>query len=500
MIGKIPDKLLQKLSDYIASNLALSFPKEKWNDLERKMIIAAKDLAYPDVINFVEYIVSSKISRENAELLASILTINETYFWREPQTFEALEKKIIPALVKSKAKNGKRIRIWSAGCSSGEEAYSIAIALNRVIPDIENWNISILATDIHPEILKKAHKGIYKQWSFRNVPDWLKPKYFIQLDEHSYEIIPAIKKLVHFEYQNLAEDVFPSPLNNTNAMDIIFCRNVLMYFTPQLFEQIVTGFHHSLVEDGYLIVSASELSYQHFSQFRAVNFSGTSLYLKGDLNSRYINNDENIIRQDQAVFEHFQFEEKPTEDSPFTIPEEKKPERKPQFEPPPIIKLTRFEEAEKLYKKGHYSEVIEKLNEESLEKKETLLLVRSYANIGDLKSALALCERALNEDSLDSQLYFLYATILQENLKEKEALDSLKKAIYLDQNFVLPYYRMGNIYLRQGNLAGAKKCFRNVLSIMDKCDHDKIVPESEGLTVGRFREIVQATIQSRALS
>jgi len=495
----LDDSMMLELSNFIATNLALSYPKDKWKELLRKMDKAAAEFKYENTERFIKYITTSPLSREKAELLASILTINETYFWREPQTFEALEKKIIPALVKSKAKNGKRIRIWSAGCSSGEEAYSIAIALNRVIPDIENWNISILATDIHPEILKKANKGVYKQWSFRNVPDWLKPKYFIQRDEHSYEIIPAIKKLVHFEYQNLAEDAFPSPLNNTNAMDIIFCRNVLMYFTPQLFEQIVTGFHHSLVDDGYLIVSASELSYQHFSQFRAVNFSGTSLYLKGDLNSRYINNDENIIRQDQPVFEHFQFEEKPTEDSPFTIPEEKKPESKPQFEPPPIIKLTRFEEAEKLYKKGHYSEVIEKLSEENLEKKETLLLVRSYANTGDLKSALALCERALNEDSLDSQLYFLYATILQENLKEKEALDSLKKAIYLDHNFALPYYTMGNIYIRQGNLSGAKKCYRNVLSIIEKYQQNDIVPESDGLTVGRFREIVQATIQSRGL-
>lgn len=499
MKNNIPDRLLQELSDYIAANLALSFPKEKWPDLERKMIIAAKDLAYPDVINFVEHIVSSRINREHAELLASILTINETYFWREPQTFEALEKKIIPALVKSKAKKGKRIRIWSAGCSSGEEAYSIAIALNRVIPDIENWNISILATDIHPEILKKANRGIYKQWSFRNVPDWLKPKYFIQRDENSYEIIPAIKKLVNFEYQNLAEDVFPSPLNNTNAMDIIFCRNVLMYFTPQLFEQIVNGFHHSLVESGHLIVSASELSYHHFSQFQAVNHSGAIIYSKSESSSPYLYSDKHLYKQDQLSFEHTPFEGIPIEDSLFTIPEEKVPEKKIQIAPP-IIKLTRFEEAEKLYKKGYYSDVIEILNEENLERKETLLLIRAYANKGDLKSALALCEKALDKDGLDSQLYFLYATILQENLKEKEALYALKKAIYIDQNFVLPYYTMGNIYMRQGNYAGAKKCYRNVLSIMDKCHHDKILPESDGLTVGRFREIVQATIQSRVLS
>ena len=128
-----------------------------------------------------------------------------------------------------------------------------------------------------------------------------------------------------------------------------------------------------------------------------------------------------------------------------------------------------------------------------------MLLVRAYINLGKLSDAIALCEKAIATDKLDPQMHYLYATILQENNQVNDAIASHKNAIYLDPDFVLSYYSLGSIFLRQGNLPGAKKCYKNVLSILDKCGNDEILPESEGLTAGRFREIINATIQSRAL-
>jgi chemotaxis protein methyltransferase CheR len=176
----IPDNILLQLSEFISSNFALHFPKERWNDLERNIVSASKEFGFSDTEKFIQHIITSPLTRENVEILAANLTINETYFWREPQTFEALEQTIIPELIRSRQNGNKRLRIWSAGCSTGEEPYSIAIALKRTIPDIKNWNISILATDINPRILSRAATGEYAKWSFRGVPKWLKENYFVQ--------------------------------------------------------------------------------------------------------------------------------------------------------------------------------------------------------------------------------------------------------------------------------------------------------------------------------
>ena len=494
----LPENILLQLSEFIAGNMALNFPKERWNDLERKIVSAAKEFGYQDVKRFIHHIMSSPLTREHSDILASYLTINETYFWREPQSFEALEQKIIPELIRLRKKKEKRIRIWSAGCSTGEEPYSIAIALRRLIPNMDKWNITILASDINPEILKKANAGVYSKWSFRGAPKWLKEKYFLPAGKGRFEILSEIKSMVRFEYLNLAKDIFPSPLNNTNAMDIIFCRNVLMYFTHEHAGQAVNGLFNSLVEGGYLMVGASELSTQNFPQFASVNFPGVIVYRKSgrdSIKTSGVSYAEMPPQKDLVA-------EKP---EPAVVMELSLTQIKPlpkEMLQPVEIKLPRqsnFQEALSLFSLGYYSEVIDKFEKNALTPDELLLLVRAYINLGKLSDAIALCEKAIATDKLDPQMHYLYATILQENNQVNDAIASHKNAIYLDPDFVLSYYSLGSIFLRQGNLPGAKKCYKNVLSILDKCGNDEILPESEGLTAGRFREIINATIQSRAL-
>ncbi len=493
----LPENTLLRLSEFIANNLALHFPKERWNDLERNIATAAKEFGYSEIENFIQRILSSPLTREHVEILTSHLTINETYFWREPKTFEALEQKILPELIRLRQEE-KRIRIWSAGCSTGEEAYSIAIALNKILPNINDWNITILASDISPRILRKASTGEYSEWSFRSAPHWLKEKYFLHREKNRFEIIPEIKSMVKFEYLNLAEDVFPSPLNNTNAMDIIFCRNVLMYFTQNRVKQVVRGLYNTLVKDGYLVVSASELSLLTYSDFQAVKFSGMVIYQKTSKKLKY-----------QKPLPVIEVEYKPVSLKSFLEPIKIIEEIEPQIrkieneilhviEKPVHIDST-YEEALSSYSQGNYTDVINKLQKDDQTLEEQILLTRAYANQGKLADALKSCEKAIASNKLDPRLQYLYATILQENNQLDEAVASLKRAIYLDTNFVLSYYSLGNIYQRLGNVTYAKKCFENVLTILNKCSQEEILPESEGLTAGRFKEIINASIQSGML-
>lgn len=493
----LPENTLLQLSEFIASNLALHFPKERWADLERNIVSAAKEFGYSDAEKFILRIISSPLTREHVEILASNLTISETYFWREPQTFEALEQIIIPELIHKHKKGEKRIRIWSAGCSTGEEPYSIAIALNRAIPNIEDWNVSILATDINPRIFHKVKTGEYSQWSFRNTPLWLNEKYFLQKSNNKFEIIPEIKSMVKYEYLNLAEDIYPSSLNNTNAMDIIYCRNVLMYFTQDRFRQVVRGFYNSLVQGGYLIVSASELSLQNFPDFTPINIPGMVLYQKSSKKNK--NQYKFTIKEipSEPLFQ-IQVESEKTIENILPQPLEIESEILISEEIPKQIDSI-YEESLKAYSQGNYSEVIDKLQKEDQTSEEQLLLIRAYANLGKLIEAIKTCEKAISANKLDPRLHYLYATILQENNQLEEAVASLKRAIYLDSDFVLSYYSLGNIYQQLGNIKSANKYFEIVLSILNKYGQEEILFESEGLTSGRFKEIINASLQASAV-
>ncbi|MFZ3044377.1 MAG: CheR family methyltransferase, partial [Desulfatirhabdiaceae bacterium] len=218
MKAGLSDSLLSQLSEFFAGKMALHFPPARFRDLEHRANSAAKEFGFDDNTAFIRWLVSSPLTRDQIEILASHFTIAETYFWREPQVFEALQEHIVPELMRLREKGQKRLRIWSAGCATGEEPYSLAIALRRIIPDLEKWRVTILATDINPRILRKATAGVYGEWSFRNAPPWLKNEYFNRKDDGKFEILPQFRKMVTFAYLNLAEDNFPSTWNNTNAM------------------------------------------------------------------------------------------------------------------------------------------------------------------------------------------------------------------------------------------------------------------------------------------
>jgi len=467
MKRRLTDTCLSQLSTFIAAEMGLYFPRARWDDLERQIQVAAKEFNYVDVETFIQWIVSSPLSRETIETLASHLTISETYFWREPKAFEALCEQILPALIRTREKSGKRLRIWSAGCATGEEPYSIAMALFNLIPDIKDWHITILAIDINPQSLHKAEAGVYGEWSFRNAPPWLKTKYFSALKNNKYIIRAEIRQAVSFQYLNLTEDIYPTLINNTNAMDIIFCRNVLMYFTPELARLVGQRFYNSLIDDGWLFVSACELSSQLFPQFSSVQFTGATAYRRA-LRGPQSQND--LIVPSQAPLPSLQRILKETEAV--------------RVSPRPI-------------KNQENVRVAKPAVQETLPMND-VMSVRSLANRGKLDEALSVCERAIAADKLDIAHYFLFANILQEQKRDAEAIAAFKQVLYLDPGFVMAHFSLGNLEQQQGKTAVANKYFKNALALLNSYKTEDILLEPESLTAGRLREIIGAILKKGA--
>jgi len=497
MKKRVPNVLLASLSDFINVQMGLFYPKERWLDLLRAIKAAAKDFGFDDVEECIHWLLSSPLKRNQIEVLATHLTVGETYFFREKKALEAIENHILRKLIPQRRESSKRLRIWSAGCCSGEEPYSIAIMLHKLIPDLNDWDVTILATDINPLFLKKATNGIYRDWSFRGTPLWVKEKYFNKLDNGTYEIHARIKRIISFAHLNLAENTYPSVYNDTNSLDMILCRNVLMYFSKNHVRNIVSRFYDSLIDDGWLVVGPSESSHIFFPQYVSVNFPGAILFRK-DLNIK--KNIERFEHRDPFLENrsaHYYPDEPLTKLSPIESKIEpltestEENEQKEQVE-----KGNPYEEALQLYASGSYEQTVEtighllKHNRDDTEA--MILLAKTYANQGNISEALKWCEKAIVKDKLDPEFYHLRAVILHEHDQVEEAKTSLKRALYLDPNFLLAHFMLGNITHQQGKIEESDKYFNNVLSLLSVHDKDEVIPEADGMTAGRLIELIHS--------
>lgn len=487
----IPDALLLRLSEYLTAKIGLHFSNRNRNELHQKMTAAMKDFGFEDVGEFIEWLLSSSPTQKQIEILASHLTVGETYFFREKRAFEILEQSILPGLMDARRKTGKRLRLWSAGCSTGEEPYSIAILLDKLIPDLKDWNITILATDINTVALRKADEGIYSDWSFRDTPPFFKDKYFERLNGNRYLLLPDIRKMVTFSYLNLSQDVYPALQNNTNAMDFIFCRNVLMYFSPAHVKRAAERFYRSLVDGGCLIVSPVETSLINYERFAAVRIQDSTFYKKDIHKTKPESlSAKNIEKVTAPYLLPPKRVKHPKSERPSHGAAKDAPVKSKQSAPTP------FEEATILYLKGFYLEAEERLSKlvsnGSSSRDMLVLFTKILANQGKLEDAFRWCEKAVSADKCNPHLHYLLAIILDEQKRGEEAKASLKKAIYLDHNFVLAHFALANITLRLGNIAEARKHFGNTSEILSKCKPDEILPESEGITVGRLSEMIGA--------
>ncbi len=501
MSRRISDPQLFRLSEYVAGWLGLHFPKKRWGDLDRIICHAAQELEFETTDTCVEQILSGQLAREQEEILTAHLTIGETYFFREQKSFDILENSILPKLIASRRGRAQRLRIWSAGCSTGEEPYSLAILLSRLIPDLSEWQITILATDINSRSIGKAVQGVYSDWSFRGVPQWLRQKYFTRTPDGRYELPHAIRRMVTFSILNLADDSYPSLSTNTNAMDIIFCRNVLMYFEPKQHLQVIQNFQRSLLEGGWLVVSPCETSPDYSARFEMVMFPGATFYKRNDEGAK-----AHAVPPPAMVGVADVFVPPPSAAPP--APEPISPafplEPEPVKPDVPQTQTQEYDEALTLYHQGRYEEA-EYMLSGLLARSEAgsganpafgravALMAQAQANRGEISLALEWVDKAIAVDKLNAELYYLRATIFQELGEIPRAVASLKQAVYLDQAFVMAHFALGTLSLQNGKGAEAGRHLDNALSLLNACQADDPVPGAEGMTGARLSEIITAT-------
>ncbi len=228
--------------------------------------------------------------RREWKQLMPLVTTGESYFFRDKGQFWLLRNAILPSIIQQQKQlwyeqGGEKpsLGIWSAGCSTGEEAYSLAIMVKELIPNPEGWNIAIVGTDINPELIQKAKMGVYSSWSFRTIEAGQKAAYF-QETKGEWRINEDIRSLVTFHQGNLVADSFPNPALEIYNMNLILCRNVFVYFDAPSVALVVDKFYHTLKPGGYMITAHAELHGQDLGMFRPLIFSQSVIYQKPEVN------------------------------------------------------------------------------------------------------------------------------------------------------------------------------------------------------------------------
>lgn len=238
-----------KLKNLIKKNLEFNCEQYKDSHFRRRIDVRMRATGSK---NFGEYIRYLTTHKEEYSQLMDTLTVNVTNFFRNSETYEVVEKEVLPAIIKSKSTGLRSIRIWSAGCSIGVEAYSIAILLHKILGNnFSRYNIQIIGTDIDKDILKRAEEAVYSELEMKEVPTDIRNKYFTY-DGENYHLKNEIKKVAKFRRNDLISG------EKLTGFDAIFCRNVTIYFEKHLQEKLYMDFYDSLNKGGFFVMGKTE--------------------------------------------------------------------------------------------------------------------------------------------------------------------------------------------------------------------------------------------------
>ncbi len=270
------DEEFHQLRDCVYSHCGIYFDDNSKYLLEKRLARRVADLKLGSFREYYQYLKYDRKKDQELMDIMDILTTNETYFFRESFQLKAFTDEIIPELIKKKTAAGKKtLRIWSAGCSSGEEPYTIAMLLHD-IPALYGWKIEIFGTDISQRVVTQARRAVYGKSSFRVTDgDYIK-RFFVEQDD-GFKVCDSIKELVSISHLNLLDT---ARVNMMGSMDLIFCRNVIIYFDVPVKKQVVESFHKNLLPGGFLLLGHSESLMNVTTLFTLRHFKNDMIYQK----------------------------------------------------------------------------------------------------------------------------------------------------------------------------------------------------------------------------
>jgi len=443
---------------YLHDQSGLHFDERNGKLLEQGLLRRMRALGLADYPSYFAYLTRHRDDRQELKRLLSVLTIGETFFFRYTAHFDALAEMVLPEIIE-RNRSSRRLHLWSAGCSSGEEPYSLAILILERFPELADWDVSILATDINKRSLQQGRNAVYCGRSLRHVPKPLLAKWFTPLDNNCYRPLPQVQSLVRFNYLNLQSDDYPQPGNGTTGCDVILCRNVLIYFRLATVREVVERLSRALNPDGYFFMGHAETLLNISDAFRRHQYKGSFLYQLAS----------SPPPQTKPTFSFVKTIEPPP---PPEIEVVTTPIENPQEKNESIIITQPKENNRTVYCDCvNLPPIVPGIDE---------LITQGFllAGVGDYDEALRLCSAALQLNDLRPEIYLLQGLIYEQHQETALAIDRYRKALLLDLGFVMAHYQLGQLLERCGQTGDAQRQLRNVIRLLRRVPPDAIVPFS----------------------
>lgn len=275
---KIADEEFVLLRDFVYDKSGIYIADNRKYLLENRLANRIKHLNLKNFGEYYHYLQYDPRRQQELNKLFEAVTTNETSFYRNPPQLKVFQDKVLPEVLDAiKAKGSRTLRIWSAGCSTGEEPYTIGIILHEVLRgEVGQWNIRIAANDLSEAVLLSARRGVYTDYSLRTTPKDIVQRYFTA-EDGKYRIVPEIKQLVTFGQINLSDKAQCKRLERSH---IVFCRNVIIYFDDEVKKRVIGAFYDNLVSGGYLLIGHSESLHNITRAFKPVHHPGAIVYRK----------------------------------------------------------------------------------------------------------------------------------------------------------------------------------------------------------------------------
>lgn len=441
-----PDfRSIDRLQDAVTQHWGLEVPAERWRYVrDRIWRLLEESRGESDWFHDLHW------DERRIAPLAPIITVGETYFFRDTGLFQMLESEILPALLASARRAGRTLAVGSAGCSTGEEIYSVAILLRRLLSACEDRDLTMLGVDINREAVEKARLGRYGVWSFRETPQKWKRDWFAPVADGKFQLCEEIRRLVRFRVANLARaDAFPfSPA----AFDLLLCRNVLMYFHRDVAPQVIDRLAQALRPGGVLLLSPSEAHLGRHANLELKQVGSSWIFVKQP---------EPALPKTAALHEG-----------------ENGPDATVWTGLPWIADAAAHEPGNDadaavsaVHATGSTEDSVHPAREEFARHEEPSLQAairqaQEYADRGQLESAREWAERALRMAPVQSSTHVLLGMILHDQGDLEGARECFKKAAFLDPDAVLAHFHLGMIALRLNHLEEARSALRRARALL----------------------------------
>jgi len=468
----------QLFRDWIHHHSGIFLEDTKVDSLRISLVTRATRYGFTDYGDYFSLLESDE---DEFKELMNLVTINETSFFRFPAQFEALRDQVIPEIMAGRRQGGPRgFRVWSAGCSTGEEPYTIGMTLLDSALVSAGYSCEVVGTDVSTQALERARAGVYPARSVATLQQQLIQRWFEPVKDGHRPIKP-VRNLCGFHYHNLIKE--PYPLAFMSSWDVIFCRNVTIYFRLESTRRVVQNFYDALNPGGYLFIGHSETLTSISDQFDAVEIGGVFLYRK-PVSRHLLSFGDIMSRRSASKTAGGHRAARPAPPRPTSAaPSAAAGRETPTFQPSTPAPIEPVQVAQEVLAAPDSAQLVARAHAllEQAQATAALALARdaieldptnteahlvaafAHADLGQLDDAMAQAELVLDSFPLTAGARYILGIIHQQRGDMDNALVEYKRTVYIDRDFVLAHFAIANIYRARGQNTDACREYENTL-------------------------------------